>query len=417
MNKIRTILLLVCIGVLAVAGAFFIYPGSIPGISLSQWRPWKLGLDLVGGSALTYEADLSDVDAGSRSSVMEGLRDVIEQRVNLFGVSEPNVVVGRNEDQHLLIVELAGIQNTDEAIAQIGKTAKLDFQLMRDGEEGEPEFVQTALTGKFLKGAQVAFHPTTAEPQIALQFDSEGADLFEEITTEHTGEQLCAFVDNIPFSCPRIQEIIPNGQAVISGQFTLDETKQLVNLFNAGALPAPISLISQRTISATLGKDSLQTAIMAGTIGTVLIMLFMALYYRRSAFGVFAAVALGLYIILTLSFFKIVPVTMTLAGIAGFLLSIGMAVDANILIFERIKEERRRGLRARAAIEEGFRRAWPSIRDSNITTILSAIILYYFTSSFVKGFALTLLIGVVMSMLTAIIVTRGLLRVFVANHD
>ncbi len=413
MNKNGTIALLALIGVLAVAGAFFIYPQSSSVIPFAQWRPWKLGLDLVGGSHLIYEIDLSGVKEESRDSVVSGLRDVVEQRINLFGVSEPNIVSATEGESHRLIVELAGIQNVDEAIAQIGKTAHLDFREMNVDESAEEvQFIPTTLTGRYLERAQVVFDPTTAEPQISLQFNSEGALLFEALTEKNIGKQLCAFIDNAPLSCPRVNEAIPGGQAVITGQFTLQEAKELVNFFNAGALPAPITLINQQTISAQLGENSLKTAIFAGIGGIIFVMLFMMLYYRASGFGILAAIALLIYMILTLAFFKMISVTMTLAGIAGFLLSIGMAVDANILIFERIKEERQRKLlSATAAIEEGFRRAWPSIRDSNVTTIISAIILYYFTSSFVRGFALTLLVGVIISMFTAITVTRGLIRV------
>ncbi|MBI1960991.1 MAG: protein translocase subunit SecD [Candidatus Liptonbacteria bacterium] len=408
-------------GIATIAGALFVSSVSVGGVSFSSWRPWKLGLDLVGGSHLTYDIDLSGIASGDRSSVTEGLRDIVEQRVNLFGVSEPNVVIAREgdlsgQDAYRLIVELAGVKDAAEAIRQIGKTAFLDFREVRANGTTD-EFIPTLLTGRYLKKAEVAFGNTAPEPQIALQFNDEGAKLFEDLTTRNVGKQLCAFIDDAPISCPRVNEAIPGGNAVITGQFTLEEARQIVNLFNAGALPAPVSLIGQETIGASLGTHSLRNAIVAGAWGTAIIAIFMMLYYRAAGLGIYAAVALLIYVVLTLSLFKLVPVTMSLAGIAGFLLSVGMAVDANVLIFERVKEERRRGLPLATALEEGFRRAWSSIRDSNITTMLSAIILYYFTTSFVRGFALTLLIGVIVSMFTAITVTRSLLRVFVASKS
>jgi len=211
-----------------------------------------------------------------------------------------------------------------------------------------------------------------------------------------------------------VQEAITGGQAQITGNFTLDEARQMVERFNAGALPAPITLVNQQTIDADFGKDSLDKAMFAGLIGTFAVMLFMMLWYR--SLGVYATLALLVYIPLTLAVFKIVPVTMTLAGIAGFILSIGMAVDANILVFERMKEELRKGLSRKSAVEEGFRRAWSSIRDSNISTIITSLVLYSFTSSFVRGFALTLLIGVLISMFSAISITRTMLRLFVQDE-
>ena len=226
---------------------------------------------------------------------------------------------------------------------------------------------------------------------------------------------IAIFLDNSLIEAPIVQQKISGGQAVITGKFTIPEAKTLVGRFNAGALPAPITLISQQTISPTLGTDSLKKAAIAGALGTVLVMLFMLAYYRF--FGIFACMALLIYILLTLGIFKLIPITLSLAGLAGFILTIGMAVDANILIFERVKEEIKRGLSRTAAIEEGFRRAWPSIRDSNTSTIITAIILYYFTSSFVKGFALTLLIGVLVSMFSAITTTRLLLKVLTKNKS
>ncbi|MEK7174535.1 MAG: protein translocase subunit SecD [Patescibacteria group bacterium] len=394
---------------LAVLGGFFVYPQSPIG---SKWRSWRLGLDLVGGSHLVYRVDLSGVPEGDRQSVLNGLRDVIERRVNLFGVSEPQVFLAKSGDADELVVELAGVQNIREAIAQIGATPLLDFREV-EVVGSSTNFLPTDLTGRYITGAQISFDQTTQKPQVSIEFNEEGAKIFETVTERNVGKPLCFFLDNQISSqndCPTVNQKITGGKAVITGQFTLQEARQLVERFNAGALPAPISLVDQMTVSPNLGADSLHKAIFAGAVGTGLVVVFMIGYY--GLFGVFAALALAIYIVLTLSVFKIVPITLTLAGLAGFIITIGMAVDANILIFERIKEERKRGLGKAAALHEGFRRAWPSIRDSNTSTIISALILYYFTSSFVKGFALTLLLGTLTSMFSAITTTRLFLAVF-----
>jgi preprotein translocase subunit SecD len=408
--KKKPILALVSILVIAVLAGFFVFPKGFG----ADVRPWRLGLDLVGGAHLTYEVDMTDVADADRDSVLSGLRDVIERRVNLFGVSEPQVYSARSGESYRLIVELAGVQNVSDAISEIGETPFLIFAEVKEGiatsTPVEEAFTPTALTGRYIVGASLIFDPVTGVPQISLSFDDEGAKLFEEITEKNIGKQIAVFLDNALITAPVVQEKISGGKAQITGQFTLDEARDIVSRFNAGALPAPIALVSQQTVGATLGRDSLEKTLFAGAIGTLLIMLFMALYYR--ARGLAAILALLIYIPLTLLVFKGVGVTMTLAGIAGIILSIGMAVDANILIFERTKEEVKKGMPKMQALEEGFKRAWLSIRDSNISTIITSIILYYFTTGFIKGFALALLIGVLMSMFSAITVTRTILRVF-----
>lgn len=403
----RTTLILLLIILLALAAAVFVFPKGIGGKVL----PWRLGLDLVGGSYLVYEVDMSGVESGDRSSVFGGLRDVMERRVNAFGVSEPRVTTARVGESYQLIVELAGIKDVEEAIRQIGRTALLDFREVvpkGEGEAAEAEFLPTQLTGRYLRKAQVASDPTTNIPVILIDFDSEGAMIFGELTGRLIGRPLAIFLDGELISVPTVQEQITGGSAQITGQFGLKEAQRLVSLFNAGALPAPIGLISQQTIGATLGLNSLNKAIIAGILGAAAIIVFMVWYYRR--LGVVAAIALLFYTAFTMAIFKLFGITMTLAGIAGFILSIGMAVDANILIFSRRKEELAKGVAERGAIEEGFRRAWPSIRDSNITTMITSVILYYLTSSFVRGFAMALFIGVVVSIFSAITVTRIILR-------
>lgn len=404
MRRSSALFLFIIVAVAVLAG-FFVYPKWFGAAS----RPWRLGLDLVGGSHLVYQVDLSQVAEKDRGSVLGGLRDVIERRVNLFGVSEPQVFIAQAGGKSQLVVELAGVQNIRDAIQQIGETPLLDFREV--GEQGTSTvFYPTSLTGRYIIGAQLAFDQTTQKPEVAISFNDEGAKIFEELTGRNVGKLLAIFLDNNLIEAPVVKQKISGGQAVITGKFTVEQAKQLVERFNAGALPAPITLIDQLTVSSTLGIGSLRKAAVAGAVGTLLIMIFMVGYYRR--FGVFSALALIIYILLTLGVFKLIPITLTLAGLAGFIITIGMAVDANILIFERVKEEERKGLSQSAAIQEGFRRAWPSIRDSNTSTIITAVILYFFTSSFVKGFALTLLIGVLVSMFSAITTTRLFLKTF-----
>lgn len=426
MRKRSIVLLLLTVAVV-IWGAFFIHPQY-----LGSTRPWRLGLDLIGGSSLVYEVDLSSVGESDRNSVMSGLRDVIERRINAFGVAEPKVVTAQSGESHRLIVELAGIKDISQAIAQIGETPFLYFAEV-DMTSASSSFKQTELTGRYLlangRGAQVTFNQF-GQPEIGLIFNEEGAKLFEDITRRNVGKPLGIFVDGLsiidtngdgvinaadPAYAPTVQGVIPGGQAQITGNLSADEARTLVERFNAGALSAPIKLISQQTVGATLGSESLNKTIWAGIIGTLVIMAFMLLYYR--GLGFFASVALAMYSVLLLIVFKVFGITLTLSGIAGIILSIGMAIDANILIFERTKEEIRRGMGKTQAISEGFRRAWPSIRDSNITTIISSLILYNLTSSFIRGFALALFLGVVVSMFTAITVTRVLLGLFIKEKN
>lgn len=375
----------------------------------SDFRPWHLGLDLDGGSFLVYEIDLSGVNGDERDSVVQGLRDVIERRVNFFGVSEPRVYTQDAGDSRRLVVELAGIKDVNEAILLIGETPVLDFREVEETEEGF-NYIQTELTGRYIKKAQLIFDQIVGQPSVSLEFTGEGARIFEELTARNVGKPIAIFLDGALIEQPIVREKISGGKAQITGRFTLDEARAMVQRFNAGALSAPIKLISQETVSAELGKDSLQKILAAGIFGLIAVVAYMIIYYRR--LGIFAAAALLMYVALTLAIFKIIPITLTLSGIAGFILSIGMAVDANILVFERTKEELKKGVAWDVAIEAGFKRAWSSIRDSNITTVLSAVILYYITTSFVRGFALALIVGVLLSMFSALVITRIILRVF-----
>lgn len=406
--------LLFAILIAAASAAVFAYPSGFG----AQALPWRLGLDIVGGTRLTYSIDLSAVSAGDKSSVISGLRDVMEKRANLFGVSEPHVTATKSGGIDQLVVELAGIKDVNQAVDSMGKTAFLEFKELSFYASSsvslyaQEDFVPTGLTGKYLKSAQPSAD-NLGRPEVALNFTEEGASLFAAITGRNVGKPLAIFLDNQLISSPRVNEQITGGSAVITG-VAIEEARTLSNLLNAGALPAPITLVSESTIGASLGSSFLKNAIIAGAVGTAAVMIFMAAYYR--VFGIFSALALLLYSIFTLAVFKSVGVTMSLAGIAGFILSIGMAVDANILIFERTKEELKKGLSRPSAIEEGFHRAWPSIRDSNISTMITAVILYAsFSGTFVQGFALTLLIGVAASMFSAITVTRTFLRVFMGS--
>ncbi|HPW34200.1 MAG TPA: protein translocase subunit SecD, partial [Candidatus Paceibacterota bacterium] len=320
--------------------------------------------------------------------------------------------ISQSAGEYYLNVDLAGVNDVSQAINEIGLTPYLEF-----AEEitvgTSTQYTPTGLNGRFLKAARLDFDQTTGQPQVAIEFTDEGATLFEQITERNVGKTVAILIDGSVLSNPTVNEKISGGKAVInSANFTTKTAKALAQNLNAGALPAPIELVNQQTVGASLGKTSLNMSIIAGIIGTLLVMLFMIIYYR--SFGFMASVALIIYAILSLTVFKLF-VTMTLAGIAGFLLSVGMAVDANVLIFERTKEELRRGLSRTVAIKEGFKRAWPSIRDSNISTIITSLILYYFTTSFVKGLALTLLLGVIISMFTAITVTRNLMVAFVRD--
>ncbi|MEK7145542.1 MAG: protein translocase subunit SecD [Patescibacteria group bacterium] len=414
MFKQRIITLLVLVA--AVGIGYFVFQTEQNGSDYN----FKLGLDLNGGSHLIYQADVSEVATGDIVSSMEALRNVIERRVNLFGVSEPLVqtesaglVAGKAIAQKL-IVELPGVADVDKAIEMIGKTPLLEFKLV---QEGPPvagtttptlTLTPTGLTGRLLKRAALEFDQNLGEPQILLSFTSEGKDLFAQITKDNVGKVLGIFLDGQSLSLPVVREEIRDGNAVISGDFTPTEAKLLVRDLNYGALPVPIKLLSTQKIGASLGADAVKAGIKAGEISFLVIALFLILWYRLP--GVVATIALAIYVALNLALFKLIPVTLTAAGIAGFILSIGMAVDANILIFERLKEELHRERTLADAIREGFARAWTSIRDSNLSSIITAVILFWFAStSVIKGFALVFGLGVLTSMLTAITVSRTLL--------
>lgn len=394
--------------------------GGIPGAS---WlvRPFRLGLDLLGGTHLLYRADFTDFRGASRAEAMAGLRDVIERRVNLFGVTEPVVQVVRGGKEERLVVELAGVKDIREAIRLIGETPYLEFRELQspEGAKTNPSFAPTELTGRYLKRAELQFDPTTNTPLIGVTFDDEGARRFQDLTGRNVGKPLGIYLDGAPLSAPVVRERISGGQAQITGQFSIKEARDLVRRLNSGALPVPIRLVNQQSVEAALGAESLARSFKAALAGFAVVAAFMLLWYRLP--GAVAVLALSIYIALVLAIFKLIPVTLTAAGIAGFVLSIGMAVDANILIFERMREELAHGKPATttgvvvpgkelgAAIAEGFARAWTSIRDSNVSSLITAAVLYWLGTSVVRGFALTLGVGVLMSMFSAIVVSRTFL--------
>ena len=389
-----------------------------------------MGLDLKGGAYLTYEADLSKMDPTQTvDQTMTSVLGKIERRANAFGVKEPII---QRQGENRILVQLPGEKNVDEAKKLIGQVALLEFKEETLDASGQPKKDESGdivwktatatgtdgnqkdLTGKYLKpNSKVVLKSGTNEPEVAFEFNDEGAVLFEQVTKRNLQKPLGIFLDNQMISAPTVQAVIKSS-GVITG-VELAEAKNLSIQLNSGSLDVPLTVIQEQTVDATLGADSLNKSVVAGAIGLILVVLFMVIYYRMS--GVIATLALIFYGIFLAAIFKLVPVTITLAGIAAGVVSVGMAVDANILIFERMKEELRAGRTLGAAVDAGFDRAWLAIRDSNVTTFIACIVLYWFGDTFgafmVKGFALTLFIGVALSMFTAITVSRVFLQVIV----
>ncbi len=419
----------------------------------------RQGLDLQGGVHLVYEADVKNIEKGKEMEALKGVQDVIERRVNAFGVAEPVIRPSKVGSSYRLIVELAGIKDVAKAKAMIKETPLLEFkeegeqktelsedekkmvdqlaeqyfqnsqkQSKKDGQEQptledikksltnqflQPQWKPTKLSGKQLERAQVTFQQQTGQPAVSLSFNKEGKELFKEITERSKGKRVAIFLDGQVISAPVVQAVIRDGRAEISGGFKLPEAKELAQRLNAGALPVPIKLVQEQSIEASLGAESLQKSLKAAFWGLVAVAVFMIIYYRLA--GVVAVIALTSYALIMVAIIKLSSltsfgITLTLPGIAGFILSVGMAVDANILIFERIREEIKRGRELSASIKEGFRRAWTSIRDGNYSTILTSLILIIFGTGFIQGFALILILGVLLSMFTAIVITRIFLR-------
>lgn len=407
-----------------------ITPINFSPFNFFQNSPLRLGLDLQGGTQLVLQANMEKIDEANKDTALESAKNVIERRVNLFGVSESIVQTSKVGDQRRIIVELPGLKDASKAAELVGSTAQLDFRELTGTPSAESIasaqamfdlFTPTGLTGADLVKAEVVFgaaQGVNSSPQVAIQFNEKGAEKFAEITKRNIGKPLAMFLDDNPISWPppTVEQEIVGGNGVIRGQFTLEEAKALVIQLNAGALPVPIEIIEQRSIGPTLGEESINKSLVAGIIGLLTVIIFMILYYRL--LGFVASVGLVIYSILVLAIFQtglyiFPPVTLTLAGIAGFILSIGMAVDANILIFERMSEEIRWGKSKQRALELGFERAWSSIWASNVSSLMTALILYSMGSSIVRGFAITLAIGVLVSMFSAIVVTRTILRLVI----
>ncbi len=422
--------------VLGLGVAYFVYRSetrfsgtdTAEKTSIATRFPFRLGLDLSGGSHLIYRADVSKIAAGEVNDSMAALRDVIERRINVLGVSEPVIHIenGANNEQRL-VVDLPGVTDIKKATDTIGETPTLEFKtenpnppketpvtIDADGKaiiDVDPYadfYVATELTGRFLQKSTLEFNQTNRQATVVLQFNDEGAKLFEQMTRDNVGKTIAIYLDGVIISAPMVNEAIAGGRAEITGNFTPQEAKMLVGRLNSGALPVPITLISTQTIGPTLGERAVDAGEKAALYGFLIVAIFLIIWYRLP--GVVAVIALSLYVAIMLALFKLIPVTLTAAGIAGFIISIGVAVDANVLIFERMKEEMKNGRTVGDAIEAGFDRAWTSIRDSNTSSIITALILFWFGTSLIKGFALTFGLGVVVSLFSAIIVTRVFLR-------
>lgn len=383
----------------------------------------KQGLDLAGGVAITLKLEMNEIGVADRPAALTSAREIIARRVDLFGVSEPQIYSQVSGDDYRIVVELPGLERPEEALALIGSTARLDFRTpvyIEATDSAQPaltNFAPTDLGGSDLAKAAVDFQSQTGSPVVSLTFSDAGREKFSELTKNNIDKPIAIFLDNMLLTAPVVRAHITSGQAVIEGDFSTDEAKKLAIQLNAGALPVPLTIESQQTVTPTLGAVSIQKSLSAGIFGLALVILFMCLVYGR--LGIFASMGLVIYGLINLALYKLIPVTLTLPGVAGLVLSIGMAVDSNILIFERYKEELRASKPWDLALEQAFGRAWDSIKDANISTLITAFILFNpFAWSFlptsgpVRGFALTLTLGILTSLFTGIFVTRTLLRLF-----
>jgi len=426
-KRIAALLLLV----LAVGIGYFIY-ASEPKLSGQTHtgfmnKPFRLGLDLSGGTQLVYRADVSKIPTQDVGSAMTSLREIIEKRVNSFGVSEAIVRTEAgsfaNGNEERLAIELPGVTDVAQAVALIGQTPILEFKVERNkdapievkvGADGQldlgsiDQYTSSGLDGRFLKRAEVVFDSTTGRPTISITWNDEGSKLFADITKASVGKTIAIYLDGSIISAPTVNEEITGGQAVISGGFTVKEAQDLARRLNSGALPVPIELVSTNNIGATLGTVATHAGVKAGLIGFILIALCMILWYRFS--GVIAVLNLAIYTAIMLFVFKLWPVTLTAAGIAGFIISLGIAVDSNILVFERMKEEIRHGGTIRDGLNAGFARAWSSVRDSNFSSLITGFILYSAGTTLIKSFAFTFFLGTLVSLLVSYIISKAFFR-------
>ncbi len=368
-------------------------------LTFTNFIRFKFGLEIEGGTILYYDADISKVAKEEIESTLSAVKDLIERRINYLGIAEINVSYSKNGR---IIVEIPNIKDPELAKKTIGETPILEFKVPLEVGTSTV-FVPSPLTGKYLKTANVEIHPQTGLPIVSLEFDNEGTKIFAELTKKYIGKPIAIYLDNNLISSPIVREEISSGKAIIEGNFSLEEARDLASKLKQGALPVALKLVGSSVVNPKLGHESLKKVTIGGIYGFLLILIFMLVFYRIH--GIIANIALIFYLFFNLLLYKLLGVALSLSGIVGFILSIGMAVDANILIAERIKEEKTR-MKIRDAILEGFNRAWPSIRDSNISTIISCILMYIIATSFVKGFAITLGLGVLISMLTAVFLTK-----------
>lgn len=395
------------------------------GLSIKRDFKTRLGLDLKGGSHLLFEVDTSELKSADITDSLNSARDIIEKRVNFFGVAEPVVQTLKTGGKYRISVDLPGISDVNEAIKLIGKTAQLSFKEELPTNDpvatSTPIYTRltkdTGLTGKDVKKASLSFDTQSGKPEVALSFSNKGAELFAKITQRNLNKPVAIYLDNYILSAPTVQSVIADGNAVITGNFTVDQAKKLAISINSGALPLPIKLVEQRNIGPSLGEIEVKKSIYAGVVGLIMVLSFMIAFYGR--LGLIASLALIIYGLISFAIFRGIPVVLTLPGVAGFILSIGMAVDSNILIFERIKEELRLGKDFDVAVKLGFGRAIDAIKDANVTTLLVAFILFNplnweFLPQFgmVRGFALTLAVGVATSLFTGVVITKRLINTF-----
>ena len=390
--------------------------------SINKKFDLKLGLDLAGGSELVFQADMSKISADKQPTALDSVRNVIERRVNLFGVSEPTVETSQFQGKDRIIVDLPGVSDTQQAVSLIGQTAQLQFAEVKEvpatkTASASAQLIPTDLTGADLKSATVSFDNQTGKPIVSLQFTDDGGKKFEDITGRNVGKPVYIILDNQIIEAPTVNERISGGQAQISGGFTTDSAKELAIQLNAGALPVPITLIQQTSVGASLGALSVKQSILAGIVGIVMVLIFMIANYGW--LGVIADIGLFIFGVITIALYKLIPITVTLPGIAGFMLSVGMALDGNILIFERFKEEKLVH-EYHQAMEVAFGRAWNSIRDAYAATLITCFVLanpldwtFLNSSGPIRGFAITLALGIFISLFSGIFVSRNLLRVFI----
>jgi preprotein translocase subunit SecD len=408
-------------------GGYFINIGK----TVIDLRDLKKGLDLEGGVRIVLKAKMDNIDEVDRDSALESAKEVIDRRINLLGVTEPYIATVKAGDEYRLIVEIPGVENVSQAVDLIGQTAQLKFkQLKPDREWTEEKYLElfqdpeaweeTSVTGADLRGVDVTFGQggdvtQQGRPQIQLKFSDGGREKFSDLAKANVGKPVALYLDQDPYplSMPIVSPDLAEGvfnDPVISGTFDIETAKNLSINLRAGALPIPVEVLQQETIGATLGDDSVQKSFFAGIVGLVLVFLFLVYKYNR--LGFLAGVSVLIYTVIVLAIFKLIPVVLTLPGIAGVILSIGMAVDANILIFERMNEEILWGKPKNLALKLGFERAWNSIRDSNFSSLITALILFNFGTGPVRGFALTLMIGILVSLFTSIFVVRTLIEGF-----